>query len=276
MAKLLLCLYLIIGANNVYANQSCNRKGEECPEQPPAVIEESPNPDSSWQEPAVIESPVLEEPVVIESPKIEEPSYPTCQGSIQERQIACPDGYSGLITQTSTSQCPNPYGQPIFGAWVEIQNSCQMTTSNPMNINSPVSPISPVNPMNAPVTQTVETPQAVPVELTNIPLSPTASESSETKTETKIDVPKGKDLVPGFGLVMSLELLNKPMDFQQKQLQLNIDYTQELINEFRGNTDFLLQLLTDNDVGDSFRSRNDWLWGNLRRHNDLQPCYSCD
>jgi hypothetical protein len=218
------------------------------------------------------------------------PAPATCTESTLQRTLSCQDGYSGSIIQTSTSQCSDPYSQPIFGAWVEIQNSCQMTTSNPMNVSSPVSPISPVNPMNVPVTPTVETPQVAPVEMTvetpkveakpsaseSTPSSPTASESSETKTDTKIDVPKGKDLVPGFGLVMSLELLNKPMDFQQQQLQLNLDYTQELTNEFRGNTDFLLQLLTDNDVGDSFRSRNDRLWGNLRRHNDLQPCYSCD
>jgi hypothetical protein len=166
-----------------------------------------------------------------------------------------------------------------------------MTTNNPMNVNSPVSPISPLNQMDVPVPTPMEVPQVAPVEMqmqmtvetpkveTKQSTTETTSQTaSETKQETpqKIDVPKGKDLVPGFGLVMSLELLNKPMDFQQQQLQLNLDYTQELTNEFRGNTDFLLQLLTDNDVGDSFRSRNDRLWGNLRRHNDLQPCYSCD
>jgi hypothetical protein len=171
-----------------------------------------------------------------------------------------------------------------------------MTTNNPMNVNSPVSPISPVNQMDVPVPTPMEVPPVAPVEMQmqmtveapkvetqkssgseSTSSSPTASSSTETKeTPQKIEVPKGRDLVPGFGLVMSLELLNKPMEFQQQQLQNNLDYTQELSNEFRGNTDFLLQLLTDNDVGDSFRSRNDRLWGNLRRHNDLQPCYSCD
>jgi hypothetical protein len=218
------------------------------------------------------------------------PAPATCSTSTIQRELSCQDGYTGLITQSSTSSCPNQYGQPIFGAWVETQNSCQKSVTNPMNVNSPVSPISPVNPMNVPVTETpVELPVA-PVQMTTPTVETpkvetkqsttetTSQTASETKQETpqKIDVPKGKDLVPGFGLVMSLELLNKPMDFQQQQLQLNLDYTQELTNEFRGNTDFLLQLLTDNDVGDSFRSRNDRLWGNLRRHNDLQPCYSCD
>jgi hypothetical protein len=224
------------------------------------------------------------------------PNPPTCQTSVEERQVACSEGYTGSITEQRQSQCPDPYGQPIFGAWAETQRSCQMTTNNPMNVNSPVSPISPVNQMDVPVPTPMEVPLVAPVEMQmqmtvetpkvetqkssgseSTSSSPTASSSTETKeTPQKIEVPKGKDLVPGFGLVMSLELLNKPMEFQQQQLQNNLDYTQELSNEFRGNTDFLLQLLTDNDVGDSFRGRNDWLWGNLRRHNDLQPCYSCD
>ena len=206
------------------------------------------------------------------------PNPPTCQTSVEERQIACSEGYAGLITEQRSSQCPDPYGQPIFGVWVETQRSCQMTTNNPMNVNSPISPISPINTMDVPATPIMETPVTAPVEMqvTNIQSSPTASESNETKTDTKIEVPKGRSLVPGFGLVMSLEVLNKPMEFQQQQLQQSLDYTQELSIEFRGNTDFLLQLLTDNDVGDSFRNRNDRLWGNLRWHNDIQPCYSCD
>jgi hypothetical protein len=224
------------------------------------------------------------------------PAPATCTESTLQRTLSCSEGYTGLITQQQTSSCSDPYSQPIFGQWVEIQNSCQKSVTNPMNVNSPVSPISPVNQMDVPVPTPMEVPPVAPVEMQmqmtvetpkvetqkssgseSTSSSPTASSSTETKeTPQKIEVPKGKDLVPGFGLVMSLELLNKPMEFQQQQLQNNLDYTQELSNEFRGNTDFLLQLLTDNDVGDSFRSRNDRLWGNLRRHNDLQPCYSCD
>jgi hypothetical protein len=107
--------------------------------------------------------------------------------------------------------------------------------------------------------------------------SANTTEQKETKTEgNKIEVPKGKQLVPGFGLVMSLEILNAPAIQQEQTLAIALDYTQELPDGIRRNTDFLLQLLTDNDVGDSFRNRNDRLWGNLRWHNDIQPCYSCD
>jgi hypothetical protein len=224
------------------------------------------------------------------------PAPATCTESTLQRTLSCLEGYTGLITQQQTSSCSDPYSQPIFGQWVEIQNSCQKSVTNPMNVNSPVSPISPVNQMDVPVPTPMEVPPVAPVEMQmqmtvetpkvetqkssgseNTSSSPTASSSTETKeTPQKIEVPKGRDLVPGFGLVMSLELLNKPMEFQQQQLQNNLDYTQELSNEFRGNADFLLQLLTDNDVGDSFRSRNDWLWGNLRRNYYLQSGYFSD
>jgi hypothetical protein len=141
--------------------------------------------------------------------------------------------------------------------------SVQMQTEM---MNTPNHPLSPVE-------TKVETKTEAKAES-----SANTSEEKETKSEGggKIEVPKGKDLVPGFGLVMSLEILNAPAIQQEQTLAIALDYTQELPNEFRGNTDFLLQLLTDNDVGDSFRNRNDRLWGNLRWHNDIQPCYSCD
>jgi hypothetical protein len=83
-------------------------------------------------------------------------------------------------------------------------------------------------------------------------------------------VPKGKELVPGFGVVMSLEILNKPMQTQEIQLNDALAYQQELPYELRGNQNFLLQLIADTDVGDSFNSRNVRLWGSLLRDNLLQ------
>ena len=232
------------------------------------------------------------------------PDPPSCHTSMEERQVACSEGYTGTITEQRSSQCPDPYGQPIFGAWQETQNTCQKSITNPTNVSSPLNPSSPIAApppeppapepppvMNmespagiAPPPPPPPPPQEAPKEVkssgsVNTSSSPTVAsptEQKETKVETKVEVPKGKELVPGFGLVMSLDILNKPMQMQQQKLQINLDYSQELPIELRGNQDFLLQLLTDNNVGDSFRSRNDRLWGDLRRHNDLQPCYSCD
>jgi hypothetical protein len=238
------------------------------------------------------------------------PAPATCLTSTIQRELSCQDGYTGSITQSSTSSCPDPYGQPIFGQWVEIKNLCKQEITNVQNVTSPVSPtsvieiptpapVTPVEPVTAPMetvpTTTVETKpaatetkveakQEVKVEAkvetkaeAKATSSTSTTEQKETKTEgNKIEVPKGKQLVPGFGLVMSLEILNAPAIQQEQTLAIALDYSQELPDGIRGNQSFLLQLLTDNDVGDSFRNRNDRLWGNLRWHNDIQPCYSCD
>jgi hypothetical protein len=161
--------------------------------------------------------------------------------------------------------------EPVTAQMESVQMQTEMTTTT-------------VETKPAATEAKVEAKQEVKVEAkveTKAEAKPTSSasttEQKETKTEgNKIEVPKGKQLVPGFGLVMSLEILNAPAIQQEQTLAIALDYSQELPDGIRGNQSFLLQLLTDNDVGDSFRNRNDRLWGNLRWHNDIQPCYSCD
>ena len=233
------------------------------------------------------------------------PNPPTCQTSVEERQVACSEGYSGSITEQRQSQCPDPYGQPIFGAWAEISRSCQMTTSNPMNVSSPVSPISPVNPMVAPAPPVAEAPPPAPVEMqapaeapppTAAPKqevsssvttssSPTATKT-ETKTETKVEtkteskqespqkveVPKGKELVGGFGLVMSLEILNNPITFQQQQLEIALDYSQELPDGIRGHQEFIAELISEGSAISLFNIGSK-RWDNLRSNYMVQPSF---
>ena len=224
------------------------------------------------------------------------PNPPTCQTSVEERQVACSEGYSGSITEQRQSQCPDPYGQPIFGAWAEINRSCQMTTSNPMNVNSPVSPISPINTMDVPVPAPMEVPPVAPVEMqmqmtvetpsiaapkqeasssATTSSSPTATSTTETKQEApqKIEVPKGKELVGGFGLVMSLEILNNPITFQQQQLEIALDYSQELPYELRGSQGVLLQFITESNTADAFNFIASDRWRRLRSNYEVQPSY---
>jgi hypothetical protein len=223
------------------------------------------------------------------------PAPATCSTSTIQRELSCQDGYTGLITQSSTSSCPNPYGQPIFGAWVETQNSCQKSVANPMNVNSPVSPISPVNQMDVPVPAPMEVPPIAPVEMqmqmtvetpsiaapkqeassSATTSSPTATSTTETKQEAqqKIEVPKGKELVGGFGLVMSLEILNNPITFQQQQLEIALEYTQELPYELRGSQGVLLQFITESNTADAFNFIASDRWRRLRSNYEVQPSY---
>lgn len=207
------------------------------------------------------------------------PAPATCTTSTLQRTSSCSDGFTGSITQQQISSCPDQYGQPIFGAWEEVSNNCQKSVTNPMNVNSPVSPISPLNTMDVPATPVVEAPQAVPAEMT-VETKETSTQSSRTVSETKeekqeapqkVDVPKGKELVNGFGLVMSLEIMNSPIQMQQQQLEIALEYTQELPYELRGSQGFLIEFITESNIADAFNNIANNRWNSLRSHYEVQP-----
>ena len=218
---------------------------------------------------------------------------PTCQTSTETRQLACQTDYVGSITETRISSCPDPYGSPVWGAWVETTNTCVKSATNVTNVSSPVSPSSPLNPVNTP-TPVVE-PQPAPVE-TNPLVSPTevkveqpkqevketpktkeeapkdppkTEQKNESKESPKLDVPKGKELVHGFGIVLSLEILNKPI-IQQIDIADAFKFDQELNNDFGKNENFKLELLQLSTPQDAFIGSADTSWKRLRRHNFLQ------
>jgi hypothetical protein len=147
---------------------------------------------------------------------------PTCQVSSQQQTLQCQTGYTGSITQTRSSMCPDPYGSPTWQPWVTTSDTCKKSINNPTNPASPVSPLSPASSTSAPTIQsspvTVPTLNSVP----NSETTPTAStETSQTQTTTDSQttsttqatptppVPKGKTRSV-VGLVLSLELFQKP------------------------------------------------------------------
>jgi hypothetical protein len=115
--------------------------------------------------------------------------------------------------------------------------------------------------------------------------SPTATKT-ETKTETKVEtkteskqespqkveVPKGKELVGGFGLVMSLEILNNPITFQQQQLEIALDYSQELPDGIRGHQEFIAELISEGSAISLFNIGSK-RWDNLRSNYMVQPSF---
>jgi hypothetical protein len=219
---------------------------------------------------------------------------PTCQTSTETRTLACQADYVGSITETRISSCPDPYGSPVWGAWVETTNTCVKSATNVTNVSSPVSPSSPLNPVN---TQTTVTPAGLPTNSTPEPVSsplevkveqpkqevketpktkeespkdpPKTEQKNESKESPKLDVPKGKELVHGFGIVLSLEILNKPI-IQQIEITDAFKFDQELNNDFGKNENFKLELLQLSTPQDDFNSIADHSWRSLRRHNFLQ------
>jgi len=219
---------------------------------------------------------------------------PTCQTSTETRQLTCQADYVGSITETRISSCPDPYGSPVWNSWVETSNTCVKSATNVTNVSSPVSPSSPLNPVNNPPisvpvapTPTPEvSPLASPVEVKveqpkqEVKETPKAKEESpkdppkqeqknESKDSPKLEAPKGKEIVHGFGIVLSLEILNRPI-IQQIEITDAFKFEQEINREFGRNQNLQLELIQLGTSQDDFNSIADYRWRSLRRHNFLQ------
>ena len=224
---------------------------------------------------------------------------PTCQASVETRQLACQSDYVGLVTETRMSSCPDPYNPSIWGTWVETANSCVKSATNVTNVASPVSPSSPLNPVNnpppvapppaapevnplaAPEPPRVESPppkveqpkqevKSEPKAKEDNPKEPPKTEQkNESKESPKLDVPKGKELVHGFGIVLSLEILNKPI-IQQIQITDAFKFEQGLNDDIGKTQNFQLELIQLGTSQDDFNSIANSSWFGLRRHNFLQ------
>ena len=228
------------------------------------------------------------------------PNPPTCISSSESRTLACPSGYDGKITETRISQCPNPYGTEVWSDWLESQNTCTQSTTDPI---SPISVTSPSSPVSPTAIESVTVPQ-VDVPQTNNPAEPTiesvaqeelsntsddVEDSASDKTDSTEDVKQdkqdgdkkeskdnvdkvvddSKEIVHGFGLVLSLEILNKPMEFYQPPLTDMFSITQEFpINA--DTREFQLDLLKRNDIEDYYYSLSDSTWERIRRGDILQ------
>ena len=225
---------------------------------------------------------------------------PTCNSSSESRTLQCPQGYDGQITETRISSCPDPYGTEVWSDWLESQNSCTQSTTDPV---SPISVTSPSNPVSATAIESVTVPQ-VDVPQTINPAEPTIEsvvqeelsdpdDEVNTSTDDQVDsteevkqnkqdrnkkqskenvdnvVDDSKEIVHGFGLVLSLEILNKPMEFYQPPLADMFSITQEFpINA--DTREFQLDLLKRNDLEDYYYSLSDSTWERIRRSDILQ------
>jgi len=223
---------------------------------------------------------------------------PTCHSSSESRTLECPSGYDGQITETRISSCPNPYGTEVWSDWSESQNTCTQSTTDPV---SPISVTSPTNPVTSTVIESVTVPQIDVPQTTNEPTIESVAQEElsnsddkvNTSTDDKVDstkevkqdkqdrnekeskqdvdnvVDNSKEIVHGFGLVLSLEILNKPMEFYQPPLEDLFS----IIQEFPINADtreFQLDLLKRNDIENYYYSFSDSAWERLRRSDILQ------
>ena len=227
------------------------------------------------------------------------PNPPTCIASSDSRTMACPSGYEGQITETRISQCPDPYGEPQWLDWQQTEYGCTQSVSDPV---SPISVTSPTNPVSVTPIESAIVPQ-VDVQSPN-PAEPTvesvvqeelneSADEVETSTTNQTDSTKevkqdkqdgnkeqskdnvdnivddSKEIVHGFGLVLSLEILNKPMEFYQPPLADMFSITQEFPIDATTRK-FQLDLLKRNDIEDYYYSLSDNTWERIRRGDILQ------
>jgi hypothetical protein len=166
-----------------------------------------------------------------------------------------------------------------------------MTTTNLNNPTSPVSPISPMNPnsvLNQVTTAPIIQPEPVIVQdmtaltTTEAPATSVATVKNESSTTTTSgtdkkdkkdnvkapELPKGKDLVPGFGIVMSMQLLNAGYNMQQAQIEESIKLIQD--EEYGRQQNILLEFISANDTGDYIIRASANRWRSILRDNPLQ------
>jgi hypothetical protein len=96
----------------------------------------------------------------------------------------------------------------------------------------------------------------------------TTSGTDKKDTPKGVDVPKGKDLVPGFGIVMSMQLLNSGYNLQQEQMKEYINLIQE--EQYGREQNLLLEFISSNDTGDYLFNTSAARWRGLLRNNPIQ------
>lgn len=176
---------------------------------------------------------------------------PTCQTLSQQQTLSCPTGYTGSITQTRSSMCPDPYGSPTWQPWVTTSDTCKKSINNPTNPASPVSPLSPASSTSAPTIQSSPVTAPTPNSVQNSETTTTGStETSQTKTDspttstTQVSPsppPKGKTQSV-VGLVLSLELFVKP-GLQQANVFPEVSIVQGIQNNILTQDLIMMDLL---------------------------------
>jgi len=81
-------------------------------------------------------------------------------------------------------------------------------------------------------------------------------------------VPKGKEIVPGFGIVMSMQLINAGYNMQQAQIEESIKLIQE--QDYERQQNIFIEFISANDTGDYLIRASANRWRSILRDNPLQ------
>jgi hypothetical protein len=101
------------------------------------------------------------------------------------------------------------------------------------------------------------------------PVSTTTTSGTDKKDAPKApEAPKGKEIVPGFGIVLSMQILNAGYNMQQAQIQENIKLIQE--QDYERQQNIFIEFISANDTGDYLIRASANRWRSILRDNPLQ------
>lgn len=174
------------------------------------------------------------------------PNPPSCKTSIETQTLSCQSGYTGTITQTRSSSCPDPYGQPVWSGWVTSQDTCVKSLTNATNVTSPISPISPTSVLNQSINTLAPTIQSAPA---TAPMSVQTTTITQTQTETKptentANSPRANTAIIGL---IKFEAITQP-SIKQVDLFPIITIGQAIPESIRRNQDLYFQFIQGNTV----------------------------
>jgi hypothetical protein len=92
--------------------------------------------------------------------------------------------------------------------------------------------------------------------------------NTEAKLDPKQELPKSKELVPGFGIVMSMQLLTQAYTIQNQQIIEAINMEQE--NDYAREQEVYFKLILADDIGDTLVGASSYQWSSLLRDNPIQ------
>ena len=204
-------------------------------------------------------------------------SQPTF-GAWVETQNSCVKSMTNVTNPVSPVSPINPVQPVIVTEPPPVQQEI-IVTSTDVSTETPQSPTVTENSS----TNVTETPKTTQENSSNTPKTNTVTPQSnntpapisshkQSENNAPVSVPKGRDLVPGFGLVMSLDLINAPINFQQQQLEIALDYSQELPDGIRGNQEFLAEIINQGSASGIFDISSK-RWSDLYRNYEIQPSY---
>jgi len=151
--------------------------------------------------------------------------------------------------QNRTSICSNPYGQPVWSPWVTTADTCVKSATNPTNMGSVLNPVSPISPLNPSqqnsksMATSLTLDMLLLLELLKSEEDSSNEEAIQESTQTQLARPaaRGKILIPGLGMALSLStFVNKVI--KQENVFPATNISQPVPEDYKNSGQFFMDM----------------------------------